>query len=90
MATELRFSNSEDHATREVEVKGSLTGTFWAVLAYVNILALLYPISTLSGADTEAARFLSAIAIMTVVFILGVMDVVAVTIAFCRNDMGSF
>jgi len=82
--------NGEHHLAAEVEVKGNLTGTFWAVLAGVNILALLYPISTLSGADTDAARFLSAIAIMTVVFILGVMDVVAVTIAYCRNDMGSF
>ena len=70
--------------------KKNITGTFWAVLAGLNLLALLYPMSTLIGADTDAAQFLSAIVIMTVVFMLGIIDVVAITLAYCRNEMGSF
>ncbi len=70
--------------------KKNLTGTFWAVLAGLNLLALLYPIRNLIGADTDAAQFLSAIAMMTVVFMLGMIDVVAITLAYCRTDMGSF
>lgn len=71
-------------------MKKSLTGTFWAVLTGLNLLALLYPISTLIGADTDAAQFLAAIVIMTVVFMLGIIDIVAITLAYCRNEMGSF
>ena len=49
---------------------------FWAVLA------IIYPIVILTTAESDAGQFLSAVVVVSVAFMLGLIDIVAIFIAY--------
>jgi len=55
---------------------------FWAVLASFNLLTMIYPIVSLVTADTNPGQFISAVVLLSVLFMLGLIDTVAILIAY--------
>jgi len=55
---------------------------FWIVLTSSNVLAIFYPLVSLLQAKSDAGQFLSAVVVVTVAFILGLIDTVAIFIAY--------
>jgi len=55
---------------------------FWAVLTSFNLLTMIYPIVNLVTADTNPGQFISAVLLLSVLFMLGLVDTVAILIAY--------
>ena len=55
---------------------------FWAVLTSFNVLAIIYPLVSLARADNDAAQFLFAVVVVSVFFMLGLIDIVALLMAY--------
>jgi len=55
---------------------------FWIVLTSSNVLAILYPLVSLLQAESDAGQFLSAVVVVSVAFMLGLIDTVAILIAY--------
>ena len=56
--------------------------TFWLTLTTVNVLALLYPITTLIESDSGGGQFVAAFVVIGILFLLALVDAIAVTIAY--------
>ena len=63
--------------------KNRFTSKFWMVLATLNILAMVYPIKAYVEADNNSmhARFVAALLVVGVNFVLAMIDAVALAIA---------
>ena len=46
------------------------------------MLAIIYPIVILTTAESDAGQFLSAVVVVSVAFMLGLIDIVAIFIAY--------
>jgi hypothetical protein len=57
---------------------------FWMVLATVNTLALIYPISLYVQADNNDAQFFATMVLLGVVFLLAITDTVSALVAFLQ------
>ena len=54
---------------------------FWRVLAAVNVLALIYPINLLHGAESADETLFAALALIGVLFLLISVDAVSIVVA---------
>ena len=61
--------------------KGS-TRKFWAILTSFNVLTIIYPVASLIQADSDAGQLLSAVVVVSALFMLGLIDIVAILIAY--------
>jgi hypothetical protein len=57
------------------------TTNFWATLATVNVLALMYPINLLHRADSADETLFAVFALIGSLFVLMVVDAVSIVIA---------
>jgi hypothetical protein len=57
------------------------TTEFWTVLTTVNLLALIYPIHLMHGAESADETLFAAIALIVVVFLLITVDAVTIVVA---------
>ena len=57
------------------------TTEFWTVLTIVNVLALIYPINLLHGAESADESLFAALALIGVVFLLITVDAVSIAVA---------
>jgi hypothetical protein len=53
----------------------------WRVLAAVNVLALIYPINLMHGAESADETLFAAFALIGVVFLLITVDAVSIVVA---------
>ena len=58
-----------------------LSKQFWAVLAMINVMALIYPWGLLRHAESSDETLIAALALMVIPFLLLVADVITVVIA---------
>lgn len=54
---------------------------FWPVLAAVNVLALIYPINLIHGAESADETLFAALALIGVLFLLISVDAVSMVVA---------
>ena len=54
---------------------------FWKVLAAVNVLALIYPINLMHGAESADETLFAVLALIGVVFLLITVDAVGLVFA---------
>jgi len=57
------------------------TRRFWAGLATINFVVMLYPISKLIHSSSSSPRFFAELALVGVLFVLGMVDALALSIA---------
>jgi hypothetical protein len=58
---------------------------FWTILAIVNLVMLLYPISMLLGGDSQDGSIMGVIALCGVGLILAVGDMISVLLAYSTS-----
>jgi hypothetical protein len=56
--------------------------TFWMFLVLINIAALIYPINLYIQADGNSAKFLAAMILVGVGFLLAIADTFSAIIAY--------
>lgn len=54
---------------------------FWRVFAAVNVLALIYPINLMHGAESADETLFAALALIGVLFLLISVDAVSIVVA---------
>ena len=55
---------------------------FWTVLAIVNVAAMIYPVGLYSRAESNESQFLAAIIVLSVAFLLAIMDTVSALVVY--------
>jgi hypothetical protein len=63
-----------------VRTRGT-TSRFWLVLSTLNIIALVYPIVLIRGADSVDAHLLATFVLIAMIFLLVVADTVSILVA---------
>ncbi len=58
------------------------TRRFWTTLGIINVVALLYPIVSLTKSDRDSEQFFAALIVITVLFLLCLADAIAITLAY--------
>jgi hypothetical protein len=61
------------------------TKEFWTVLTMVNVLALIYPIYLMHGAESADETLFAAVALIGIVFLLMTVDAVSIVVAGAVN-----
>jgi hypothetical protein len=61
--------------------KNKPSTNFWGVLATVNVVAVMYPISLLHRAESTDETLFAAFALMGSLFVLMVIDAVSIVVA---------
>jgi hypothetical protein len=54
---------------------------FWSVLTALNVVALIYPINLLLGANSADENLFAAFALIGLIFLLLVVDAVSILVA---------
>jgi len=55
---------------------------FWTILIGTNLLAMLYPTGNLLHADSIDQRIVAAVIVVGVLFLLGVIDAIAIVLSY--------
>ncbi|MGC2108366.1 MAG: hypothetical protein WA655_02545 [Candidatus Korobacteraceae bacterium] len=58
---------------------------FWTILALVNLLTLVYPVSMVLGADAQDGTVVGVIALFGVGLVLAVADMISVLLAYSTS-----
>lgn len=58
---------------------------FWTVLALVNLLVVIYPVSLLLGSDTPDGTMLGVVALCGAGLVLGIADIIGVLLAYSTS-----
>jgi hypothetical protein len=58
------------------------TTRFWMVLATLNVLAMVCPVSLFLRADSDDARLVATFVLIGVVFLLAITDTVSILVAY--------
>lgn len=57
---------------------------FWAILAFINVVAILYPLNLYIQATTNDTQLFAAIALLGTGFLLLITDAVSAIVAYMR------
>ena len=55
---------------------------FWTILITINLLGILYPMGSLFHADSIDQRIVAAVIVGGVLFLLGIIDAIAITLSY--------
>ena len=55
---------------------------FWTVLAMINIVAMIYPVTLYLQADNSDAQFFATIVLFGAAFLLAITDTVSAIVAY--------
>jgi hypothetical protein len=57
---------------------------FWAILAMVNVVAMIYPVNLCLQADTGDAQFFATIVLLGAALLLAITDTVSAILAYMQ------
>jgi hypothetical protein len=57
---------------------------FWTILAMINIVAMIYPVTLYFQAEGGDAQFFAAIVLLGAAFLLAITDTVSVIVAYLQ------
>jgi hypothetical protein len=57
---------------------------FWAILAMINIVAMIYPVKLYFQADSGDAQFFAAIVLLGAASLLAITDTVSAIVAYLQ------
>jgi hypothetical protein len=60
----------------------SRKGRFWAILAMINVVAMIYPVNLYFQADGGDAQFFATIVLLGAGFLLAITDTVSALVAY--------
>jgi hypothetical protein len=57
---------------------------FWAILAMINVVAMIYPVNLYFQADNGEAQFFATIVLLGAAFLLAITDTVSAIVAYWK------
>jgi hypothetical protein len=57
---------------------------FWTILAIINVVAMIYPLTLYFQADNSDAQFFAAIVLLGAAFLLAITDTVSAIVAYMQ------